>query len=106
ASMVDVGQLALGRLAKALEIDLIGQLGHLQQDFGLGDERARVGEAKLRSECVERDHRPAPVSAKGDIAEQTRQFNRAATLKSRQTRRLPRHYNGRPRSVRVLAQQA
>ncbi len=91
ASSLMYGSLPFGALRKPLRLISIGQLGHLQQDFGLGDERARVGQAKLRSECVERDHRPAPCR-RGHCA--SNKAIQSGAIKNRRTRRPRRQCSG------------
>jgi hypothetical protein len=52
----DVGELALRRLVEAAGIGFVRQSRHLQQHFRLGDEQARIRQAKGGAEIIERDH--------------------------------------------------
>src|SRR5262245_45231735 len=65
--VLDVRQLALRRPAKAGRIGPVGEAGHFQQHFGLGDERARVRQTESRPECVEGNHCTPPWLVTGPV---------------------------------------
>jgi hypothetical protein len=56
AVVIDTGELPLGGLAESRAIGAEGKVGHLEERFGLHDERARIWKPKGRSEREERDH--------------------------------------------------
>jgi hypothetical protein len=62
AVVVDVGELALRGFGEAPGIDLVGLPRHLQEDFCLHDERARIGQAQPRSKSIERYHMPSALA--------------------------------------------
>jgi hypothetical protein len=57
SAVVNIGQLALRRLAKAARVGPEFQACHFQQHFDLCNEWARIGKAEGRSEALEGDHR-------------------------------------------------
>jgi hypothetical protein len=56
AIIVNVGQLAFGRLGKTARVGAIGKACHFQQNFGFGDERTGIRKIERRAEGVECDH--------------------------------------------------
>ena len=82
AVIVDVGQLAFGRLAEAFGIGPIGQAGQLQEHLGFGHERARIRQTEIRPEDVERDHRVASRCGLRHCAEATRRIQFSGTINS------------------------
>ena len=62
AVVVDVGELALGRLAEALGVLAIDKPGELQEHQRLRDEGARIDEPEGRTERIDSDHWTLPVS--------------------------------------------
>jgi hypothetical protein len=60
AFIVDVGQLAFGRLEKARSVNAVRKASHLQQHFGFGHERTRIRKIKRGAERIQRDHCRSP----------------------------------------------
>ncbi len=95
SAVIDIGHLPFRRILRPCRLLLIGQAGHLELDFRLGNERADFRQAKACTCAVKDDHVVSPSDRDKRLGSRCR--HRGVSSRHAGSHRRPRHASGPPR---------